>query len=200
MTHDTTNYHSCFCQMKNLSETYMANRKKQKMLACVGTKSIPRIAHKMRNIPPPEENDELILPEYVRLFEKQKNKKNSNWVDDEAEKAYEKLLGLHNEQLEKHGVDNLSTPEAYTIILGHKSGYQRGIGQGPPPFTGVNAGEKYQCSDIVDENAINARIEAQVEQKIVEFSAKKEVKFDKRLRAELDAYSREKEVELRKKI
>ncbi|XP_050233280.1 uncharacterized protein LOC126681772 [Mercurialis annua] len=187
-------------KFQNLSETHMANRENKKMLACVGTKSIPRIAHEMQSIPPPDENDELILPEYVRLFEKQKKKKSGNWVDDEAKEAYTKLLDLHNEQLEKHCVDNLSTPEAYTIVLGHKSGYQRGMGQGPPPFRGVNAGGKYQCSDIVDENAINSLIEAQVEQKIAEFSAKKEVEFDKRLRAELDAYSKEKKVEFRKKI
>ncbi|XP_055962183.1 uncharacterized protein LOC126680194 isoform X2 [Mercurialis annua] len=187
-------------KFRNLSETLMANREKQKMFACVGTKSISRIAHEMRSVPPREENDEPILSEYVRLFEKQKKKKNGNWVDDEAEEAYKKLLDLHNEQLEKHGVDNLLTSEAYTIVLGHKSGYQRGLGQGPPPFRGVNAGGQFRCSDIVDQNAINARIQAEVEQKVTELSAKKEVECNEKLRAELDAFSREKEVELRVKI
>lgn len=49
---------------------------------------------------------------------------------------------MHEHQIEKHGVDNLSLKEAYVEVLKEKPGYYRGLGPGPvPPRKGRNGGD-----------------------------------------------------------
>ncbi|WCJ29126.1 hypothetical protein M5689_010782 [Euphorbia peplus] len=111
-------------KFRKISETNTENRLKQENLACVGTRSIARIATEMRAQPPPD--DEIDPePEYLKLFVKQRQHKDGTWINAKAEKDYNNQLSLHEEQIESFGVDNLSTTEAYTKVLGHKSGYLR---------------------------------------------------------------------------
>ncbi|KAK8940956.1 hypothetical protein KSP39_PZI010629 [Platanthera zijinensis] len=57
-----------------------------------------------------------------------------NWTDETAEEIYNKLLELHEEQKKEKGEDKLTTKEAYTFVLGKRSGYIRGMGPGPKPL------------------------------------------------------------------
>ncbi|KAK8954150.1 putative leucine-rich repeat receptor-like serine/threonine-protein kinase [Platanthera zijinensis] len=55
-------------------------------------------------------------------------------MDKAAEEVYNKLLELHEEQKRDKGEDKLTTEEAYTMVLGIRSGYIPGMGPGPKPL------------------------------------------------------------------
>ncbi|KAK8936675.1 hypothetical protein KSP39_PZI012611 [Platanthera zijinensis] len=55
-------------------------------------------------------------------------------MDKAAEEVYIKLLELHEEQKRDKGEDKLTTEEAYTMVLGKRSGYIPGMGPGPKPL------------------------------------------------------------------
>ncbi|KAK8969500.1 hypothetical protein KSP40_PGU003146 [Platanthera guangdongensis] len=55
-------------------------------------------------------------------------------MDKATEEVYNKLFELHEEQKRDKGEDKLTTEEAYTIVLGKRSGYTPGIGPGPNPL------------------------------------------------------------------
>ncbi|KAK8944053.1 hypothetical protein KSP40_PGU020563 [Platanthera guangdongensis] len=55
-------------------------------------------------------------------------------MDKAAEEVYNKLLELHEEQKRDKGEDKLTTEEAYTMVLGKRSGYIPGMGPGPKPL------------------------------------------------------------------
>lgn len=57
-------------------------------------------------------------PEYMRLWEKVRRKRDGNWVDKDAEDAYKRMEELHDDQLKQYGKDTLSTEQAYTLALG----------------------------------------------------------------------------------
>lgn len=129
--------------------------------------------------------DESLEPtEYLKLFAKQKKKKNGEWVDKASSDAYDALLKLHEAQLEEHGVDNLSTPEAFYMVLGHKSGYQKGMGEGPVPFkSGIHGGENYY--DSTSNGSTNASIQVEVERQVGELMKQKEAELRAKLEVEL---------------
>ena len=52
--------------------------------------------------------------------------------DDEAEEKFKELRELHEKEIGEKGVDNLTLEEAYVKVLGHRSGYARGLGKGHP--------------------------------------------------------------------
>ncbi|KAK8962915.1 Deoxyhypusine synthase [Platanthera guangdongensis] len=74
------------------------------------------------------------FPIYIRLWEKTKKGKQNQWIDEAVEEIYNKLLELHEEQKKEKGEDKLTTKEAYTIVLGKRSGYIPGMGPGPKPL------------------------------------------------------------------
>ncbi|KAK8966418.1 hypothetical protein KSP40_PGU014157 [Platanthera guangdongensis] len=79
-------------------------------------------------------HEEHQLPIYVRLWEKTKKGKQNQWMDKAAEEIYNKLLELHEEQKRDKGEFKLIMEEAYTIVLGKRSGYIPGMGPGPKPL------------------------------------------------------------------
>uniref|UniRef100_A0A803KUL4 Transposase n=1 Tax=Chenopodium quinoa TaxID=63459 RepID=A0A803KUL4_CHEQI len=70
-------------------------------------------------------------PMYLKLWEKSKRHKNGKF-DDEAEEKFKELRELHEKEISEKGVDNLTLEEAYVKVLGHRSGYARGLGKGHP--------------------------------------------------------------------
>ena len=65
-------------------------------------------------------------------------------------------MKLHEDQIQEHGVDNLSLKEAYVQVLNEKPGYHRGLGPGPvPPRRGRNG---------VESNHIRVELTAQLQQ------------------------------------
>ncbi|WCJ29349.1 hypothetical protein M5689_010990 [Euphorbia peplus] len=98
----------------------------------------------------------------MRSYKKRQHK-DGTWINAKAEKDYNNLLSLHEEQIESFGVDNLSTAEAYTKVLGHKSGYLRGMGAGPPPLKRVNNNGEYSSQSIMTESEFQDRLKVELE-------------------------------------
>ncbi|VFQ95815.1 unnamed protein product [Cuscuta campestris] len=134
-------------KFRRRSETNKNNQKSQTMFSKVGTKSIASSFYDMLQAKKPDsdECDEENLseteeveeePYYLALWEITKKRKNGTWSDEYAEKAYDDLKALHQEQLDKYGEDNLTPQEALEIVLKHKKGsiHQRGMGQGVLSF------------------------------------------------------------------
>uniref|UniRef100_A0A803MN49 Uncharacterized protein n=1 Tax=Chenopodium quinoa TaxID=63459 RepID=A0A803MN49_CHEQI len=70
-------------------------------------------------------------PMYLKLWDKSKRHKNGKF-DDEAEVKFNEFRQLHEKEIGEKGVDNLTLEEAYVKVLGHRSGYARGLGKGHP--------------------------------------------------------------------
>ena len=52
---------------------------------------------------------------------------------------------MQEDQIQKHGVDNIALKEAFVEVLKENLGYYRGLGLGPmPPKKGRNGGESNQ--------------------------------------------------------
>ncbi|XP_020100709.1 uncharacterized protein LOC109718730 [Ananas comosus] len=152
------------------------------MLARVGTKSIARNLTEMRKDleENEQENNEISeQPEYMRLWEKVRKKKDGTWVDTNAKEKYKEMENLHTTQMQEKGEDILTTREAYTIVLGHRSGYVRGMGSGPEPLE--NGGLRGQW--------LRAQIQAEIE---VEMTA--------RIQEEVEACMAQKESEVQAQI
>jgi len=65
--------------------------------------------------------------------------KEGTW-DPNVEVRYEDFRKLHEEQFEKHGVDNLSFQEAYAEIMEVEFGYFEGLWPSPRPLRkGISA-------------------------------------------------------------
>jgi len=84
----------------------------------------------------PDCQEEKEEPLYLQLWKIQRKKKDGTWSNELAEKKYEELKDLHQQQLEKYGVDNLTPHEAFTCVLKQRKGshHQRGMGQGVMPY------------------------------------------------------------------
>lgn len=95
------------------------------------------------------------MPIYIRLWEKTKKGKQNQWADKAAEEVYNKLLELHEEQKRDKGEDKLTTKEAYTIVLGKRSGYIPGMGPGPKPLESKSTNERLRAQ-------IRAELEAEM--------------------------------------
>ncbi|KAL2896918.1 Pesticidal crystal protein Cry13Aa, partial [Bienertia sinuspersici] len=67
-------------------------------------------------------------PVYVKLWRKQ----NNGSFDDEGEVKFNELKKMHEKEIQEKGIDSLSIDEAYMKVLGHCSGYARGLGKGHP--------------------------------------------------------------------
>ncbi|OAY83819.1 hypothetical protein ACMD2_06269 [Ananas comosus] len=171
---------------QRISEANKANRSKQTMVARVGTKSIARNLIEMRkevekNM---EENNEAPEePKYMRLWGKvRKKKKDGTWVDTDAADKYVEMQTLHETQLRERGEDILTTREAYTIVLKHRSGYVRGIGPGPEPLErGGVRGQRLReqiRKDIEDEMTV--QIQAEVEARMAEKEAEVQARIAQR--------------------
>ncbi|KAL2898988.1 Protein vts1 [Bienertia sinuspersici] len=65
-------------------------------------------------------------PVYVKLRRKTK------YIDDEGEVKFNELKKMHEKEIQEKGIDSLSIDEAYMKVLGHCSGYARGLGKGHP--------------------------------------------------------------------
>ncbi|KAJ8439841.1 hypothetical protein Cgig2_023003 [Carnegiea gigantea] len=75
--------------------------------------------------------------------------KDGKW-DPEGEIKYEEFKKLYEDQIQKHGIDNLSLKEAYVEVLKEKLGYHRGLAPGPmPPKKGRNGGESNQIRAVL---------------------------------------------------
>nr|CAD1842566.1 unnamed protein product [Ananas comosus var. bracteatus] len=78
-----------------------------------------------------QENNEISeQPEYMKLWEKVRKKKDGTWVDTNAKEKYKEMKNLHTTQMQEKGEDILTTREAYTIVLGHRSGSNSRGGRG----------------------------------------------------------------------
>ncbi|OAY69159.1 hypothetical protein ACMD2_10074 [Ananas comosus] len=107
--------------LHRISKANKANRSKQTM-----RKEVEK--NMEENNEAPEE------PEYMRLWGKVRKKKDGTWVDTDAADKYVEMQTLHETQLREKGEDILTTREAYTIVLKHRSGYVRGMGPGLEPL------------------------------------------------------------------
>ncbi|KAK8938589.1 hypothetical protein KSP39_PZI011496 [Platanthera zijinensis] len=116
-------------RFKRISEINKQNRSQQKIKSHVGSKTIARTVYEMRIAP--NEQDEL--PLYIRLWEKTHKGKHNEWQDETVKESYNTLLDLHDTQMREKGEDKLTPEEAYTTVLGHRSGYIPGMGPGPKP-------------------------------------------------------------------
>ncbi|KAK8923427.1 hypothetical protein KSP39_PZI019055 [Platanthera zijinensis] len=158
-------------RFKRISETNKQNRSRQKIKSHVGTKSIARTIYEMRAAPQ-EENE---LPIYVRLWEKTRKGKHNEWQDETAEELYKKLLELHEAQIRENGEDKLTPEEAYTKILGHRSGYILGMGPGPRPS------ERGRTNIQHLEEKIRAKVEAEMTTRLQEMEDRIKQSFDTRV-------------------
>ena len=113
-------------------------------------------------------------PLYLQLWKIQRKKKDGTWSDELAEKKYEELKDLHQQQLEKYGVDNLTPHEAFTRVLKQRKGshHQRGMGQGVIPYT---------CYEhqVINEVDIQEKIDAEVNRRVTQIHES----YEARLRA-----------------
>ncbi|KAL2925571.1 Acylphosphatase [Bienertia sinuspersici] len=50
--------------------------------------------------------------------------------DDEGEVKFNELKKVHEKEIQEKGIDSLYIDEAYMKVLGHCSGYARGLGKG----------------------------------------------------------------------
>jgi len=125
--------------------------------------------------PEAEEDEE---PYYLRLWKIQRQKKDETWSDEHAEKAYEDLHVVHQKELEKYGVDNLTPQEAFTRVLKHRKGshHQRGMGKGVLAFTSCQ-------NQGINEDTIQDRIDAKVNRRVSEELKAIHESYDAQLRA-----------------
>nr|CAD1827443.1 unnamed protein product [Ananas comosus var. bracteatus] len=188
-------------KFKKISEVNKENRSKQTMLARVGTKSIARNLTKMvkKGLEENEqENNEISeQPEYMRLWEKVRKKKNGTWVDTNAKEKYKEMENLHTTQMQEKGEDILTTREAYTIVLGHKSGYVRGMGPGPEPLeNGGLRGQRLRAQIQAEiEVEMTARIQEEVEARMAQKESEVQARIEQR-EAEAEARLAQKEARL----
>ncbi|XP_020092838.1 uncharacterized protein LOC109713250 [Ananas comosus] len=186
-------------KFKRVSEANKANRAKQTMIARVGTMSIARNIHKMRepieNLTPEQIQEIEQKPEYMRLWEKVRRKRDGSWVDKDAEDAYKRMEELHGDQLRQYGKDTLSTERAYTLVLGHRSSYIRGMGSGPIPFeSGGTRGQRIRAqirAEIEQEMAV--RIQTEVEERMSQREREAETRIAEmqaQMRAEMQSQMR----------
>ncbi|VFQ66860.1 unnamed protein product [Cuscuta campestris] len=100
-------------------------------------------------------------PYYLALWEITKKRKNGTWSDEYAEKAYDDLKALHQEQLDKYGEVNLTPQEAFEIVLKHKQGsnHQRGMGQGVLSF---HSYVKKDITKVLEQERIDTEVNKRV--------------------------------------
>ncbi|XP_056690518.1 uncharacterized protein [Spinacia oleracea] len=133
------------------SETNKLNAKANKLKSTCGAKSSARILFDMQleeevdmqtqreidfhpdveMVPNTEENNTNAEPLYIKAWTKLKRHADGN-LCDEAEVKLLEFQQLHEKEIQEKGVDNLSIPEAFTNVLGYRSGYARGLGKGAP--------------------------------------------------------------------
>ncbi|CAN1805937.1 hypothetical protein LINPERHAP1_LOCUS24481 [Linum perenne] len=65
----------------------------------------------------------------IEFFKQCRTKKDGNWMTTECEDAYLKMKELWNETVESE--EPMTAKEVMDEVLGHKSGYCKGIGYGP---------------------------------------------------------------------
>lgn len=138
-----------------------------------------------------------ILPEYCRLFEIEKKKKDGTWISEEAEEMYTKLVQLHYDEVDDKGEDKLTVQEAYTRVLGKKSGYQCGLGPGALPLATIEKNEQMVRERVEMQNTMLKDIEAKMREQITQELEEKFAQKEKE-REEKQA-QREKEIEERVK-
>lgn len=136
-----------------------------------------------------EENNEAPEePEYMRLWGKVRKKKDGTWVDSDAADKYIEMQTLHETQLREKGEDVLTTREAYTLVLKHRSGYVRGMGPGPEPLERGVRGQRLREQIREDiEAEMTVRIQAEVEARMAEKEAEVQARIAQR---EADAETR----------
>ncbi|KAK8948971.1 hypothetical protein KSP39_PZI005837 [Platanthera zijinensis] len=161
---------------ERISEINKQNRSKQKIKSHVGTKSIARTIYEMREAPQKEDE----LPIYIRLWEKTRKGKHNEWQDDTSEELNKKLLELHEAQIRENGEDKLTPEEAYTKILGYRSGYILGMGPGPRPS------ERGRTNIQHLEEKIRAKVEAEMMTSLQEMEDRIKQDFDARVSALLE--------------
>ncbi|XP_020109014.1 uncharacterized protein LOC109724568 isoform X1 [Ananas comosus] len=187
-------------KFKKMSEVNKENRSKQTMLARVGTKSIARNLTEMRKDleENEQENNEISeQPEYMRLWEKVRKKKDGTWVDTNAKEKYKEMENLHTTQMQEKGEDILTTREAYTIVLGHRSRYVRGMGPGPEPLeNGGLRGQRLRAQIQAEiEVEMTARIQEEVEARMAQKESEVQARIEQR-EAEAEARLAQKEARL----
>uniref|UniRef100_A0A803MSK4 Uncharacterized protein n=1 Tax=Chenopodium quinoa TaxID=63459 RepID=A0A803MSK4_CHEQI len=118
-------------KQKERSEKNRANALAKKIKSACGVKSIARIIYELELEAQAceNENEDIEInedPMYLKLWHK------NGKFDDEAEEKFKELRELHENEIGEKGVDNLTLEEAYVKVLGHCSGYARGLGKGHP--------------------------------------------------------------------
>ncbi|XP_021722738.1 uncharacterized protein LOC110690213 [Chenopodium quinoa] len=96
--------------------------------ACENENEVTEINGSSSNVTSSQAKDD---PMYLKLWEKSKRHKNGKF-DDEAEEKFKELRDLHEKEIGEKGNDNLTLEKAYVKVLGHCSGYARGLGKGHP--------------------------------------------------------------------
>ncbi|KAL2933899.1 Oxysterol-binding protein-related protein 1 [Bienertia sinuspersici] len=138
-------------KMRQRSEKNRANALSKKIQSACGAKSIARILYEMEveaeasfeadnegdpegnasNFTASEQTQADAEPVYVKLWRKTKQHKDGSF-DDEGEVKFNELKKMHEKEIQEKGIDSLSIDEAYMKVLGHCSGYARGLGKGHP--------------------------------------------------------------------
>lgn len=114
----------------------------------------------MQREAPQQENE---LPIYIRLWEKTRKGKHNEWQENTEEEIYKKLLELHESQIMENGEDKLTPEEAYTKVLGHRSGYILGLGPGPRPSERGRTNMKHLREEMRAEMRAEVRAEVEAE-------------------------------------
>ncbi|KAL2929845.1 Fibronectin-binding protein PlpA, partial [Bienertia sinuspersici] len=104
-------------KQKHISKVNTENRLKQTKTPANGARSTARIFNDLVKLDGSSEPHETQQdPLYITLFEKTKKHK-GNGLEPNAEKDYEALKMLHENEVEKHGEDTLSVKDAYMEVF-----------------------------------------------------------------------------------
>eukprot|EP00268_Persea_americana_P041322 TRINITY_DN4112_c0_g1_i5.p2 TRINITY_DN4112_c0_g1~~TRINITY_DN4112_c0_g1_i5.p2 ORF type:complete len:183 (+),score=39.09 TRINITY_DN4112_c0_g1_i5:948-1496(+) len=110
--------------MKNIE-----SRKRLPYNHCMGSKSFKAA---MRALAEPETREEPHIFEFYR--DSHYNKKKDKWIDPKCQEIHEKLVA-EREKCTQEGAIQLTQEQTSINVLGGRSGYLRGFGNGPKPMS-----------------------------------------------------------------
>ncbi|KAL2931719.1 Pre-mRNA-splicing factor 38B [Bienertia sinuspersici] len=124
-------------KMRQRSEKNRANALSKKIQSACGATSVARILYEMEveaeaSFEADNEGDPGGNASNFTASEQTQDdaEHKDGSFDDEGEVKFNELKKMHEKEIQEKGIDSLSIDEAYMKVLGHCSGYARGLGKG----------------------------------------------------------------------